>query len=373
MMSAAVENTYEVYSDEDSSQEAPPPPPPEYSEDERYQNQLKVFQGMAEFKDNVNQEDEDLMDQESVEVSLPPVERSTSGFRNRTPLFYYGCVVLAMMVGIILFLGIGLGTDAFKEEQPTPGPPVSSPTSDRDVTPTNGGDERAERVRSYLVSVAANGEDAFNDPISPESKALLWLQEEDPLVLDPLEFESHTRLDQRYALLSLWFQTDSNWNSEDNWLNEDECTWKGVTCETVSPDLRRNLQNDNPVVAGLDLEGNGLQGSIPNDIGLLQYLLTLNLSKNQLEGEIPQSMASLEFLEELYLDTNNLSGELQNVDFQFFTSLQTLDLSFNKLSGPIPDSVWSMHAMERLVLDDNSLTGSIPGKIGSAKSLGKPQ
>jgi hypothetical protein len=286
----------------------------------------------------------------------------------------YGCLAVTLLVVIIVFLGAGFGTGSFKEEEksvntaPAPAPTAAGGSV---LPPTNGGDDRADRVRSYLVSVAANGDDSFSDPLSPESKALLWLQEKDPLLLDPVQFESLARLDQRYVLLALWFQADYDWFGEENWLSEDECTWKGVTCELVSPDLRRNLQEGSSVVVGLNMEANNLQGSIPTDIGLLQFLLTLNLSKNQLEGEIPPSIKNLEFLQELYLDTNELSGELQNVDFKLFTNMNTMDLSFNELSGPIPDSIWSMTSLERLILDENSLTGSISGSIGNVQSLGK--
>jgi hypothetical protein len=65
----------EAYSDEDSSVEAPPPPPlgePPRTEDDKYQDQLKIFQDMAEFS-HKNEDEEDMQaDDGSVEIPPPP-------------------------------------------------------------------------------------------------------------------------------------------------------------------------------------------------------------------------------------------------------------------------------------------------------------
>uniref|UniRef100_I1Q7K3 Disease resistance R13L4/SHOC-2-like LRR domain-containing protein n=1 Tax=Oryza glaberrima TaxID=4538 RepID=I1Q7K3_ORYGL len=51
-----------------------------------------------------------------------------------------------------------------------------------------------------------------------------------------------------------------------------------------------------------------LSGEIPNKIGTLQSLESLDLSKNKLSGGIPSSLSSLAFLSYLNLSYNNLSG-----------------------------------------------------------------
>lgn len=344
-------DTFEIDSDDNSSLATPPPPPP--ADDyivHRYNEQLKAFRAMAETD----------LDDESVELPPPPPGMREPKYVLRRPELrfcgkrsrIYALCALFMLVSITIVLAIGFGTGAFVKKEEV-------------------GSHRAERVRKYLVSVAYSGKDTFIDPVSPESKALLWLQEEDPLALDPVESESHVRLDQRFALLSLWFQSNYDWFRDDNWLSEDECTWTGVTCEALSPNLRRNLQKGAFVVTGLNLEANNLQGKIPTDIALLQYLVTLNLSKNQLQGEIPGSIQKLEALEEVNLGTNRFNGGLQNIDFTLLGNLETVDFSNNALSGSIPDSFWTLRSLKRLVLDNNSLTGSVPGEISNLQFLGK--
>ncbi|KAI3890214.1 hypothetical protein MKW92_002674 [Papaver armeniacum] len=87
--------------------------------------------------------------------------------------------------------------------------------------------------------------------------------------------------------------------------------------------------------SGIDLSCNILEGNIPEEIGLLKGLSTLNLSHNRFSSIIPQSIGSM-------------------------NGLESLDLSFNKLTGHIPDSLASMSSLERLNLSYNSLSGRIP-------------
>ena len=262
---------------------------------------------------------------------------------------------------------IDVGTQADDEidsnTAPSPDSPVSAPTESTDV--------REGRVFQYLSSVVEGGAATFDDPLSVESQALSWLQYEDPLALDPIEFENHIRLDQRYALLTMWFGSQFDWGEEENWLNEDECTWYGVTCAVVSPDFRGRKLQDAQVVVGIDMESNNVQGTISADLKLLEYLVALNLSKNQIEGTIPSTLSELEFLTELYLDTNLLTGNLQGIDFSQFQNLDTIDISENSITGEIPDSFWTMPVIRQIVMDMNELTGTISGDIGNLQALGK--
>ncbi|XP_026444402.1 LRR receptor-like serine/threonine-protein kinase GSO1 [Papaver somniferum] len=87
--------------------------------------------------------------------------------------------------------------------------------------------------------------------------------------------------------------------------------------------------------SGIDLSCNNLEGNIPEEIGLLKGLSTLNLSHNRFSSVIPQSIGSM-------------------------NGLESLDLSFNKLTGLIPYSLPSMNSLERLNLSYNNLSGRIP-------------
>nr|XP_018683333.1 PREDICTED: receptor-like protein kinase 2 [Musa acuminata subsp. malaccensis] len=85
----------------------------------------------------------------------------------------------------------------------------------------------------------------------------------------------------------------------------------------------------------IDFSNNNLTGEIPEEIGSLSALQTLNLSRNNLIGQIPATIGGMKLLE-------------------------TLDLSFNKLSGGIPQNLADLYSLNHLNLSYNNLSGVIP-------------
>ncbi|XP_078182270.1 cuscuta receptor 1-like isoform X2 [Carex rostrata] len=83
----------------------------------------------------------------------------------------------------------------------------------------------------------------------------------------------------------------------------------------------------------IDLSSNKLVGNIPEDIGKMNWLITLNLSNNHLSGVIPNSMSNLRQLESLDLSHNSLTGEIPR-ELTKLTSLESFSLAYNDLSGP---------------------------------------
>ena len=114
----------------------------------------------------------------------------------------------------------------------------------------------------------------------------------------------------------------------------------------------------------LDLSYNSLTGAIPTQIGSLTGLTILDLTDNQLSGSIPTQLGSLTSLTELDLSVNDLSGSIPS-QLGSLTSVAVLNLSYNGLTGAIPGGLGSMAALEELWLNDNSLSGSIPTQLGS--------
>ena len=129
-------------------------------------------------------------------------------------------------------------------------------------------------------------------------------------------------------------------------------------------------------------------GRIPDELGLLQHVLSLDISSNKLHGDIPASLFALRSLSSvLNLSHNSLSGALTDTIGQLENiiaidlsdnllnssiplsigqcrSLQALSLSRNDMSGVIPDSIGNnLRGMQILDLSDNKLTGSIPESL----------
>ncbi|CAN8259647.1 unnamed protein product [Cochlearia groenlandica] len=140
----------------------------------------------------------------------------------------------------------------------------------------------------------------------------------------------------------------SSWNPK-----TDFCTsWTGVECT-------------NRRVTAITISSGKLSGQIPNQIGDLTDLRTLDFSYlTHLTGNIPRTITKLKSLDLLRLKQTNLSGpipdfigELKNVTF--------LDLSFNQFTGSIPGSLSQMPKLAAIQINDNKLTGSVPNSFGS--------
>ncbi|ERN10493.1 LRR receptor-like serine/threonine-protein kinase GSO1 [Amborella trichopoda] len=89
------------------------------------------------------------------------------------------------------------------------------------------------------------------------------------------------------------------------------------------------------VMTGIDLSKNRLNGDIPEELGSLDGLHTLNISRNSLTGEIPKS-------------------------FQGLRQIESLDLSYNQLSGAIPHELVLLNTLAVFSVANNHFAGKIP-------------
>ncbi|KAJ4848055.1 hypothetical protein Tsubulata_015838 [Turnera subulata] len=152
-----------------------------------------------------------------------------------------------------------------------------------------------------------------------------------------LALKSHITYDPNNILATKWSTTIS------------VCSWIGVSCNNAT--LQR--------VTALNLSSIGLEGSIPQDIGNLSFLVMLNLTDNRLAGDIPSGLGSLTNLEALFLGRNRFSGIIPPSICNIST-LRELRLRSNKLSGSIPEGIGNLARLEILDLFDNLISGSIP-------------
>ena len=183
------------------------------------------------------------------------------------------------------------------------------------------------------------------------------------------------------ALVALYQSTGgANWSNHEDWLvTTTPCSWYGVSCNdghTSTLALSQNqLRGNIPDSIGnlsrltsLNLFSNQLSGSIPDNIGNLSSLQYFDISWNQLSGSIPDSIGNLSTLQYLALSWNQLSGSIPD-NIGNLSSITELYLSRNQLSGGIPDSIGNLSTLQFLALDGNKLSGSIPERIGNLSSL----
>ena len=186
----------------------------------------------------------------------------------------------------------------------------------------------------------------------------------------------------RGALVALYEATDGpNWVNNDGWLTDAPLgEWFGVWANgqgrVVSVDLNRNgLKGTIPPALGslADLEQlllgrNDLSGPIPPELGSLAKLLLLDLGSNDLSGPIPPELGNLEGVQSLRLWSNHLSGPIPR-EFGDLAELRWLNLARNRLTGTVPSELGRLSNLRRLELARNELMQSIPPELANLANL----
>ena len=129
----------------------------------------------------------------------------------------------------------------------------------------------------------------------------------------------------RTALVTLYEATGGpDWTRNDNWLSDEPLQdWYGIAVD------------DDDRVTGIRLRENGLEGSLPAELGDLAGLRFLQLSDNKLNGPIPPELGGLERLGALFLGDNDLSGPLPG-ELTELDSLIGIWVANNEIEGVVP-------------------------------------
>ncbi|KAH1222936.1 putative LRR receptor-like serine/threonine-protein kinase [Glycine max] len=112
----------------------------------------------------------------------------------------------------------------------------------------------------------------------------------------------------------------------------------------------------------LDLQGTSLDGPIPSVISYLTNLTELRISDLKGPTMTFPNLKNLKLLLRLELRNCLITGPIPNYIGEI-KSLKTIDLSSNMLTGSIPDSFQDLGNLNYLFLTNNSLSGPIPDWI----------
>jgi hypothetical protein len=223
-------------------------------------------------------------DPPKLDLELPTTSNGQSDLNSKRCCVYEKRLVflVLLVLAVIGTLG-GLGAKAnlFQEDEQEEEQSATSGSG-------SGFGHSSSELRGEIEALVGEVSDpvALLDSLSPQSRALDWLtfldttltSAEDPNVL------------QRYALMVFYFSTNGPlWALSAIWdelPGLHECNFTGIDCDLTDQ------------VVELNLIGRGLSGSLPEELGLLTNIDSLNLGENELKGSIPES---------IYTKTTNLS------------------------------------------------------------------
>jgi hypothetical protein len=197
---------------------------------------------------------------------------------------------------------------------------------------------------------------------------LEWIIYYDPLGLIPYEDSpSEFRVLQRYALKTMQLQQQfgqaSMLQSSDT---GHECGWDGIDCKNM--DAGRNYGRQD-CVTEIRIKGTGIDGYIPPDLGLLNFLTRVHLEENSIKGTLPATIGRWNRLVSFSANNNALSGSLPTTIGQW-TALESFLVFDNMLTGTLPESVVSnWGSIREIDISSNRFMGRIPDVLCDAINL----
>ena len=174
----------------------------------------------------------------------------------------------------------------------------------------------------------------------------------------------------RAALEAIYRATGgNNWTNNTNWLSGAPLRdWHGV--ETDGQGRVTNLRLGGWDETARAFVGNGLNGSLPPELGTLSGLRRLEVGGNDgLTGPIPSALGELANLESLFLQGNWLTGSIPAA-LGALGNLGWLGLDDNALSGPLPAELGNLTGLRGLTLGGNALSGPLPESLSRLSALG---
>ena len=225
-------------------------------------------------------------------------------------------------------------------------------------------------------------------PITPQLRALDWianvdLQESDIIEDNPVE-SSFPSYFYRYALATLWFSAHARvdgkdattgsadqedaleafefipWSDERGWMTGTGiCFWSGVECT-----------NTDDIPTEIDLTSFGLDGTIPRELFSVFNgpMTSLRLARNKLQGTIPDEIGQMKSLLTLDLhDNQDLGGPMPPHLFNSVSTLKIVRLGQCSFSGDIPEM--NLPDLEVFDVSWQGSTGTLPQGISDSKKL----
>lgn len=148
------------------------------------------------------------------------------------------------------------------------------------------------------------------------------------------------------------------WARRDNWNSDKPLDqWYGVSTKEFTEEGSDDggAEEDNP-------EGEGEHAKAAAALGrktTRRRVVKVDLNDNGVSGTIPSAISDLSFLTEFIMDSNNVRGKIPG-SIGDLNKLRTVNLAFNHLTGFVPEEICGLKGLRKLLLDDNNFYGRIP-------------
>jgi len=306
------------------------------------------------------------------------ITSTNNRFMIKVTLFVAIGIVVA---SILIAVGVVIGRDAKLHEEHTNA--ANHGKGGMDIVSDNANDyeptvaEAAARLQDMIKLVADHGwadTDLLETEGSPESKAVQWLAQADPMQLDPVKDGVTQEFQNRFLLALFYYSLDGpNWLEQMNFLSgKTVCEWNEQYTTKVQLPVTVGVScHGTGTIRELFLPSNQLKGSLPSmAMGYFLDLIDLNLFGNAVTGVLPESMRELRALETVVLHNNDFSGPMPDWLPEAWQNLKTLNLSHNRFTGGIPPDFGSMlgGTLQTLALEKNLFSGTL-GPLKGLTSL----
>jgi hypothetical protein len=306
-------------------------------------------------------------------VEASPATDVPTILRSNRKIRFFVVVLLVMSIALIVGLSVALTRDDNGMMAPS-ATPVPKPTYAPLDLMDGPFDEIIDEILNEhltnrsLVAIQSNAS-------SPQAQAYDWLLQDallQELHVQQLEDVFVARVLQRYALATFYYSTNGDdWVVAEGWLSAShECDWYSIV-----PELACKTDGEN--YFAIEIPVNGVTGSIPEDVFLLRHLGTCDivcgllvlscLKMSKLTKKYGPSPFLLS-LEHLNFEENALTGTLPT-ELGLLQYLKFLVVPENRISGPIPSELSQMPLLTELALNNNNLSGTLPEELGSLENL----
>ncbi|KAL6634803.1 hypothetical protein ACP70R_027474 [Stipagrostis hirtigluma subsp. patula] len=166
---------------------------------------------------------------------------------------------------------------------------------------------------------------------------------------------------------SLEAETPKDWNFITALTNCSQLQTVHLASNRLVGELPSSVANLSTSLQELTFRGNQIFGAIPENIGNLIGLETLELASNSLRGPLPSSFGMLHNLQYLSISSNSFGGDIRSIGN--LTQLVYLYIQNNLFNGSIPVTLGNLESLVEFDLSRNNFTGRIPSELSNIPSL----